>query len=104
MNDLKEKAAYLRGLVKGIDPQQDEKQNLIWEGLINFCDSAAESLNELGDSQEEIADYVDQGGDSPAVSPYYPEGIMLKNYGFPVTCNFKPVQYVLLHLFLCQGL
>jgi DNA-directed RNA polymerase subunit delta len=59
MNDLKEKAAYLRGLVKGIDTLQDEKQKLVWDGLIDFCDQAAEELNELGDSHDEIAEYIE---------------------------------------------
>ena len=59
MGDLKEKAAYLRGLIEGADFPQDEKQKLVWNGLMDFCDGVAEDIGELGDSYDEFADYIE---------------------------------------------
>ena len=44
MRDLKEKAAYLRGLVEGANFIQDEKQKVIWDNLTEFCNEMAENM------------------------------------------------------------
>lgn len=59
MLDLKEKAAYLRGLVEGSDFPKDEKEKQIWTGLMDFCNEVANDLNDLGDSQNEFAEYIE---------------------------------------------
>ena len=59
MHELKEKTAYLRGLIEGADFPKDEKAKLIWEGLIDFCDEVALELTQLADSQDEVEDYVE---------------------------------------------
>lgn len=59
MHDLKEKAAYLRGLVEGANFTQDEKQKVIWDNLTEFCDEMAENMEELEDSQDEFAEYIE---------------------------------------------
>jgi hypothetical protein len=59
MHDLKEKAAYLRGLVEGTNFTQDEKQKVIWDNLTEFCDEIAENMEELEDSQDEFAEYIE---------------------------------------------
>ena len=59
MHDLKEKTAYLRGLVEGAAFPKDEKEKLIWDGLLNFCDEAAQDLQELSDSQNEFEEYIE---------------------------------------------
>jgi hypothetical protein len=59
MHDLKEKTAYLRGLIEGAAFPKDDKEKLIWDGLLDFCDEAAEELSELSDSQNEVEDYIE---------------------------------------------
>lgn len=59
MRDLKERAAYLRGLIEGTDFAQDPKQKLVWEGLMDFCDGVAGDLDEMRDSQSDFADYIE---------------------------------------------
>jgi DNA-directed RNA polymerase subunit delta len=59
MSDLKEKAAYLRGLIEGSDFPPDDKQKQVWVGLMDFCSEVANDLNDLGDSQNEFAEYIE---------------------------------------------
>jgi hypothetical protein len=59
MQDLKEKTAYLRGLVEGASFPKDEKEKLIWEGLLDFCEEVAEELTEMTNSQTEVEDYIE---------------------------------------------
>jgi DNA-directed RNA polymerase subunit delta len=59
MSDLKEKAAYLRGLIEGSDFPPDEKQKQIWVGLMDFCGEVANDLNDLDNSQNEFAEYIE---------------------------------------------
>lgn len=59
MSELKEKAAYLRGLLEGADFVQDPKQKLVWEGLLDFCDGVARDMDEMEDSQSDFADYIE---------------------------------------------
>lgn len=59
MRDLKERTAYLRGLVEGAAFPKDEKEKLIWDGLLDFCDEAAQELHELSDSQNEFEEYIE---------------------------------------------
>jgi DNA-directed RNA polymerase subunit delta len=59
MYDLKEKSAYLRGLVEGAGYPENEKQKLVWDGLLDFCDGVAKNLDELDGSQNEFAEYIE---------------------------------------------
>lgn len=59
MHDLKEKSAYLRGLVEGVGYPENEKQKLIWDGLLDFCDGIAKNMDELDGSQNEFAEYIE---------------------------------------------
>lgn len=58
-NDLKARAAYLRGLLQGVDLAQNSKEKMVWEGLIDFCEVVADDLDELSNSQDEFADYIE---------------------------------------------
>jgi DNA-directed RNA polymerase subunit delta len=59
MHDLKEKSAYLRGLVEGTGYFENEKQKLVWDGLMDFCDGVAQNLDELDGSQNDFAEYIE---------------------------------------------
>lgn len=59
MEELREKAAYMRGVLEGIDFDGVDQQKKLWESLIDFCDGVADDLGDLGDSQSEFADYIE---------------------------------------------
>jgi gamma-glutamylcyclotransferase (GGCT)/AIG2-like uncharacterized protein YtfP/phage FluMu protein Com len=59
MEDLREKAAYMRGLLEGANFNGDEQQKKLWESLIDFCDGVAEDLDQLEDAHDEYTDYVE---------------------------------------------
>ncbi len=59
MRDLKEKSAYLRGLIEGAGFPEDEKQKLVWTGLMDFCEGVAQNLDELDGSQNDFAEYIE---------------------------------------------
>lgn len=59
MSELKERTAYLRGLLEGSEIPQNSKEKVIWDGLLNFCEEVADNLEELGDSHNEFAEYVE---------------------------------------------
>lgn len=59
MGDLREKAAYMRGVLEGVNFNGDEQQKRLWESLIDFCDDVADDLGQLEDSHAEFADYIE---------------------------------------------
>ena len=59
MEELREKAAYMRGVLEGINFNGDEQQKRLWESLIDFCDDVADDLGQLEDSHDEFADYIE---------------------------------------------
>lgn len=59
MEELREKAAYMRGVLEGINFNGDEQQKRLWESLIDFCDGVADDLGQLDDSHKEFADYIE---------------------------------------------
>lgn len=59
MGGIKEKAAYLRGLLEGMDFSPNSREKLLWEGLVNFCGEIADEVNDLGETQNEFAEYIE---------------------------------------------
>ncbi len=59
MEELREKAAYMRGVLEGINFNGADQQKRLWETLIDFCDGVADDLSSLEDSQGEFADYIE---------------------------------------------
>ncbi|HEY8463017.1 MAG TPA: hypothetical protein VIM29_03195 [Bacillota bacterium] len=59
MHDIKARAAYLRGLMEGSEIMRDDRQKLIWEGLIGFCEEVAEAVNNLESSYDEFGEYIE---------------------------------------------
>lgn len=59
MSDLKEKAAYMRGLLEGMEFNQNSREKILWEGMINFCNEVAENLHDFKETHEEFAEYVE---------------------------------------------
>lgn len=59
MEDIREKAAYMRGVFEGVNFNGDDQQKRLWDSLIDFCDGVADDLGELKDSQDEFTDYIE---------------------------------------------
>ncbi len=59
MEELRKKAAYMRGVLEGINFNGDEQQKRLWDSLIDFCDGVADDLGDLEDSQGEFAGYIE---------------------------------------------
>ncbi|HYH04684.1 MAG TPA: zinc ribbon domain-containing protein [Bacillota bacterium] len=59
MHDIKARAAYLRGLIEGSDIARDDKQRLVWEGLVGFCEGMADAVSDLESSYDEFGEYIE---------------------------------------------
>lgn len=59
MSAIKEKAAYLRGLLEGLDFSENSREKVLWEGLINFCGEIADEMEALEENQNEFAEYIE---------------------------------------------
>ena len=46
--NISEKAAYVKGLFDGMEPDMNEKQNKILKALIDLVGEMAEEVSELG--------------------------------------------------------
>lgn len=59
MHDVKSRAAYLRGLMEGSEITRDDKQRLVWEGLVGFCEDVADAVSDLESSYDEFGEYIE---------------------------------------------
>jgi DNA-directed RNA polymerase subunit delta len=59
VEDIKTRAAYLRGLIEGSDIGRDEKEKMVWEGLLGFCEEIADTVSDLSGSSEEFGEYIE---------------------------------------------
>lgn len=60
MKTIKEKIAYLRGLLEGGNLYgKDPNAKVFWDHLLSILDDVAESIDALGANQEELAEYVE---------------------------------------------
>ena len=56
--DLKEQVAYLRGLIEGQE-FQGEKEEVLWQQLLNVCDLVTLEIEEMKEEHEELYEYVE---------------------------------------------
>jgi DNA-directed RNA polymerase subunit delta len=59
MEDIKARAAYLRGLIEGSAIGRDEQEKMVWEGLLGFCEEVADTVTDLTGSSEEFGEYIE---------------------------------------------
>ena len=60
MKDVKERVAYLKGLIDGSDfIGRDGKGKVVWENILEIFDDIADSLAEIKSLHEEVVDYVE---------------------------------------------
>ena len=57
--EARERIAYVRGLLEGSEGSGAEaKSNVIWQNILDICESLAESIAELRSGQEDLEEYV----------------------------------------------
>ncbi len=54
--NLTEKAAYIRGLIEGLDVKDDSKENKILLAIVDLLDDLTLTVSDLEDSQFELED------------------------------------------------
>ena len=58
--NLTEKAAYIRGLMEGMDLDRDAKETKILTAIVDLLDDMSLTVCDMEDSQAELEDYVEE--------------------------------------------
>lgn len=59
MENISKQIAYLKGLMDGLDYDDNSKEGRIFAGILNVLDEIDASIDDLYDYQDEIAEQVD---------------------------------------------
>ena len=57
---VSEKVAYLRGLMEGLDMDEDKKETKLFNAIIEALDDVASELSDIDEDMEELADYIEE--------------------------------------------
>ena len=57
---VSEKVAYLRGLMEGLDLDEDKKETKLFAAIIEALDDVASELSDIDEDMEELADYIEE--------------------------------------------
>ncbi len=74
MSELKQQVSYLRGLIEGAE-FVEQREILLWDGLLSFCDSIANELDEVKNSYGEVVEYLEAiDEDLGVIEEYFDDG------------------------------
>ncbi len=59
MKNIKEKISYLQGLAQGLDIEESSKEGKVLSGIINILEDMAEQMEDIGDAQSDLEEYVE---------------------------------------------
>lgn len=59
MQDLVKKVSYLKGLMAGLDIQEESKEGRIFKAIVEVLDDMAEAIADIHANQVELENYVD---------------------------------------------
>jgi uncharacterized protein YbaR (Trm112 family) len=59
MATIKERVAYLRGLIAGSGVGQGEKEKPVWDELLGIMDQIGDDVSELQSDHSELGEYLD---------------------------------------------
>lgn len=59
MATIKERVAYLRGLIEGSGVVQQEKEKQVWNELLGIMDQLGDELEGLESNHQELGEYLD---------------------------------------------
>jgi len=57
--NISEKAAYVKGVLDGMDLDMNEKQNKMLKALVDLVGDMAEEISELGQCYDDVCDQID---------------------------------------------
>ncbi len=57
--DIRERAAYVKGLFDGMELDLSDKQNKVLKALIDLVDEMAEEVSQLNQSYDDVCDQID---------------------------------------------
>ncbi len=66
MSAVKEKVAYLRGLLAGLGELESEKNQKLWDAVMAVLEQIADELEMLDDDLDNLGEYVDSIDDDLA--------------------------------------
>lgn len=58
MSEVREKVAYLKGLLAGLGELEDPKSKKIWEGVLEVLDTISEEIEVVNDDLDDLSEYV----------------------------------------------
>lgn len=59
MNYIKEKVAYLEGMIEGMEYDMETKEGKILASIMDILDDITDALGGLADAQDDLQDYVE---------------------------------------------
>lgn len=59
MKNIREKISYLQGLAQGLDIRDSSKEGKVLSGIIDILGDMAEQLEDIGDAQTDLEEYVE---------------------------------------------
>lgn len=57
---VSEKVAYLKGLLEGLDLDEDKKEAKLFNAIIDTLDEVASELSDMDEDMEDLADYIEE--------------------------------------------
>lgn len=57
---VSEKVAYLRGLMEGLDIDDDSKEGKLFEAIIDTLDEIASNMSDIEEDMEDLGDYIEE--------------------------------------------
>ncbi len=57
---VSEKVAYLKGLMEGLDLDEDKKEAKLFNAIIETLDEVASELSDMEEDMEDLADYIEE--------------------------------------------
>ncbi len=87
MDNLKERLAYLKGLVEGLDLDDDTKEGKLFLQIIDLMEGMTSSIENLEEDSEELYDYMDAiDQDLTDLENDYYEDLEEEYGGFSIEC------------------
>lgn len=57
---VSEKVAYLKGLMEGLDLDEDKKEAKLFAAIIDTLDEVASELSDMEEDMEDLSDYIEE--------------------------------------------
>lgn len=57
---VSEKVAYLKGLMEGLDLDEDKKEAKLFAAIIDALDEVASELSDMEEDMEDLSDYIEE--------------------------------------------